>query len=71
MQRLLKPQEIADLLCVKPSTIYQWTHEDYIPHIKVGRFVRFRENDVEEWIEKKNNCGRINRKVDVGEMGMS
>jgi len=68
MQKLLKPHEIADLLGVKPSTIYQWTHEGYIPHIKVGRNVRFRECDIEQWLDKKNNEGRINRRVDVSGM---
>jgi len=70
MQKLLKPQEIADLLGVQLSTIYQWTHEGYIPYIKVGRFVRFRESDVEQWLEKRLNQGRINRRVDVSGMDM-
>jgi excisionase family DNA binding protein len=40
---------------VKISTIYQWTHIGYIPHFKLGRFVRFRESDILKWLELKDN----------------
>ena len=65
MENLLTPQEIADVLGVKASTIYQWTHEEYIPHVKLGRFVRFRQSQVERWLEKHENGGRKRRKVEV------
>jgi len=65
MDKLLTPQEIAEVLGVQPSTIYQWTHQGYIPHVKIGKFVRFKEKDVEEWIERKGNNGNVNRRFDV------
>jgi len=65
MDKLLTTQEIAEVLGVKPSTIYQYTHQGYIPHVKIGKFVRFREKDVERWVERKANSGRITRKVDL------
>jgi excisionase family DNA binding protein len=37
MPKLLTPQEIAEYLGVKPSTIYQWTHQGFIPHVKLGK----------------------------------
>jgi len=58
MEKLLTPQEIAEVLGVQPSTIYQWTHQGYIPHVKIGKFVRFKEKDVEKWVEKISNTGR-------------
>lgn len=70
MDKLLTPQEIADCLGVKPSTIYQWTHQGFIPHVKVGRLVRFREQDVTEWLERRFSQGRVSRKVDVKELGI-
>jgi len=65
MNRLLTPAEIADLLGVKPSTIYQWTHQKFIPHVKLGRLVRFREQVVLEWVEKRSESGRIGRRISL------
>jgi len=64
MEKLLTPQEIAEVLGVQPSTIYQWTHQRYIPYVKLGKFVRFREKDVKKWVEKKANNGRATRKME-------
>jgi excisionase family DNA binding protein len=57
--------EIAEYLQVKPSTIYQWTHQGYIPHVKLGNRVRFRLSHVDRWIERKSKNGRAFRGVDV------
>lgn len=64
MNKLLTPDEMSALLGVKLSTIYQWTHIGYIPHFKLGRFVRFKENDVLQWLESKSSKGRPQRRVD-------
>jgi len=63
MTKLLTPQQIADILGVQKSTIYQWTHQGYIPHVKLGKLVRFREKAVMEWIEKRSQAGRPARRV--------
>jgi excisionase family DNA binding protein len=63
MDKLLTPEEISELLGVKLSTIYQWTHIGYIPHFKLGRFVRFREYEILLWLESKVCNGRRNRSV--------
>ncbi len=68
MLKLLTPDEMADLLGVKKSTIYQWTHQGFIPHVKLGNLVRFRVSAINKWIEKSATAGRVSRKVDVGEM---
>ena len=70
MQKLLTPHEIADVLGVKPSTIYQWTHQGYIPHVKLGRLVRFSETAVMDWVKERSSNGRKTRIVDVSELGL-
>jgi len=65
MNKLFTPEEMSELLGVKLSTIYQWTHIGYIPHFKLGRFVRFREEDVLEWLESKRRNGRSSRPVSI------
>ncbi|HOC00752.1 MAG TPA: helix-turn-helix domain-containing protein [Verrucomicrobiota bacterium] len=68
MNKLLTPQEAADLLGVKKSTIYQWTSQEYIPHVKLRNLVRFRAEDLDEWIATLTNNGRTSRRVDVNRL---
>ncbi len=46
MNKLLTPDQVAELLGVEKSTIYNWTHTKFIPHIKVGRLLRLRKADL-------------------------
>jgi excisionase family DNA binding protein len=48
---LLTIAELASLLKVPKSTIYGWRHQRRTPlAIKVGRHVRFRLSDVQDWL---------------------
>jgi excisionase family DNA binding protein len=53
MERLLNMVEVAEMLGVEESTVYSWTHRKTIPHIKIGRLLRFRESDIAAWLEDK------------------
>ena len=53
MERLLTIQEAAERLGVKPNTLYLWVSQKRIPHRKIGRLVRFRECDLEEFVEQQ------------------
>jgi excisionase family DNA binding protein len=68
MERLLTPKQIAEKLGVAVSTIYQWTHTEFIPHIKVGRFVRFRESDIEKWLNSRVHKGRSTYRIPVDDI---
>ncbi len=53
---LLTPEEAAALLRVPVSWMYQHTRRrslDRIPFIKVGRYVRFREEDLWGYINRR------------------
>jgi excisionase family DNA binding protein len=65
MDSLLTVAQIAAYLQVKPSTIYQWTHEGYIPHVKLGNLVRFRVSSVDRWLEKREVTGKTKRRIQV------
>jgi len=62
MEQLLTPQQIADKLSVKLSTIYNWSHIGFIPHIKLGGALRFDEAQVIRWLERRSIAGRLTRK---------
>ncbi len=58
--RLLTPEEAAELLRVPVSWMYQHTRRrslDRIPFIKVGHYVRFREEDLTNYINRRTMKG--------------
>ena len=65
MVKILNPKEVSQLLQVKLSTIYQWTHQDYISHYKVGRFVKFDEDEIVKWLRKGQCNGRTTQRFEV------
>ena len=54
--KLLDVKEIAQILSVKPSTLYQWAELGQIPCVKINGALRFDIEDVLNWIRscKKN-----------------
>ena len=49
---LLTVEEVAQRLHLRPSTVYAWVHQGRIGHVKLGRALRFREEDVDECIQR-------------------
>jgi excisionase family DNA binding protein len=52
--RLLTVQEVAELLRVPVSWVYDRTRlrgSERLPHIKVGKYLRFRAEELERYIE--------------------
>jgi excisionase family DNA binding protein len=51
LDRLLTVHDLADYLDVPVATIYTWRyHRQGPPGFRVGRHLRFRWSDVEQWI---------------------
>jgi len=65
MGKLLTVEEIAEYLSLKPSTIYQWTHQGFIPHVKLGNRVRFKVSQIEKWLESRTVNGRARNRVEI------
>jgi excisionase family DNA binding protein len=53
-RKLLRPEEVADLLGVTRHTLAVWRCEDRydLPHVKIGRLVRYEANEVEAFIRR-------------------
>jgi excisionase family DNA binding protein len=50
---LLSPDDLASLLKVPVKTVYNWRTEGKGPKgIRVGKYVRFRREDVEAWLDR-------------------
>ena len=49
-------EELAAYLAVPVKTVYAWRYRDAgPPGLKVGRFVRFRPEDVEAWLASRTS----------------
>ena len=49
--KLLDVKEIAQILNVKPSTVYQWSELRQIPCFKLNGSLRFDLDDINKWIQ--------------------
>ncbi len=49
---LLTAEEVADLLRVTTSWVYAQSRAERIPHVRLGRYVRFRRDAIERWIAR-------------------
>jgi excisionase family DNA binding protein len=50
-ENLLDVHGVAELLAVKPSTVYEWAETDRLPHYKLGNRLRFRPSEIERWLD--------------------
>lgn len=56
--RLLTVKDLADYLGVPVATIYAWRYRgEGPPGFRVGRHIRFRRADIEQWIERQLRVG--------------
>jgi excisionase family DNA binding protein len=56
--RLLTADEIAGRLGVPTSWVRESVRSGAIPHVRLGRYVRFDMGDVEVWLEECKQPGR-------------
>ena len=51
--RWLSVDEIAAYLGIKPDTVYRWITRRRMPAHRMGRFWKFRREEVDEWVRSK------------------
>jgi len=54
--KLITIKEVAEILNVKPSTLYQWSELKQIPCFKLNGCLRFDIEDIMKWIKE---CKKI------------
>lgn len=54
---LLDATDAARLLSVRPSWIYEAVRTGRLPHLKIGRHIRFLRSDLENWVLSKRASG--------------
>jgi excisionase family DNA binding protein len=67
MPRLLMTvRQVAEMLSVRPSTVYEWARIRYIPSVQLGSgsrkpCVRFDQVEIDRWLEARKKAGRTSR----------
>ena len=59
--RLLTAAEVAAMLNVSPATVLDWHEQGKLPSYKLGKAVRFREDEIVAWLEGQ----RVTTQVDT------
>lgn len=52
MTRKLTLREAAEFLRFSPKTLYNWTSQRKVPHLKVQGRLLFDQADLEKWLER-------------------
>jgi excisionase family DNA binding protein len=48
--RWLSVEEISTYLGVQPDTVYKWVSRKNMPAHKVGRLLKFKASEIDEWV---------------------
>ena len=59
LPKLLTYLEVADAFRVKPQTVRNWVSKKQIPYIKIGVKVRFKPEDIIEYIQAAREAPQI------------
>ncbi len=52
-ERLLTAKEVAALLAVMESWVREATRDGRLPHLRLGRYRRYRWSEIEAWLEEQ------------------
>ncbi|HMM49033.1 MAG TPA: helix-turn-helix domain-containing protein [Miltoncostaeaceae bacterium] len=59
---LLTAQQVAELLQVKTNWVYREARLGRIPHVRLGRYQRFRRDAVMEWVAEGERGPKVRGK---------
>ena len=51
--RILTVEQIAELIGVTPYTVRQWARDRKIPALRLGKYWRFRESSIRQWLAEQ------------------
>ena len=57
MAILIEPREAARRLAISPRTLWQLTKDRVVPSMKIGKCVRYRVADLEDWTRRQIETG--------------
>ncbi len=54
-ERWLSVGDVSDYLGIRPGTVYKWVERCGLPGRKVGRLLKFRRSEIDEWVERRSS----------------
>jgi len=54
-ERLLSAAEVAELLAVPVTWVRERTRAGHLPHVRLGRYVRYERNEVLTWLSEQTS----------------
>ena len=64
-ERWLSIKEISEYLGVTRETIYKWIDYKEMPGHRIGKFWKFKRNEVDKWVKSGKAADKINEKMGV------
>ena len=52
-KQLLDTNDASEFLGIRKNTLYEWVIQKKIPHIKVGKLLKFKKEDLDAWLKKR------------------
>jgi excisionase family DNA binding protein len=60
--RLLEVEDVANILGMRTDWVYREVRAGRLPHIRLGRAVRFRRESIEAWIQSRERGASARRR---------
>jgi len=60
--RLLEAEDVANYLGMRTDWVYREVRAGRLPHIRLGRAVRFRRESIDAWIESRERGASTRRR---------
>ena len=59
LPELVSTSKAADILGIKEATLtnYRWRNDTRLPWVKMGKTIRYKLSDIEDYIERNTVCG--------------
>lgn len=54
-ERLLTAGEVADMLAVRESWVREATRAGHLPHLRLGRYVRYQREAIQAWLSEQRH----------------
>ncbi len=58
-ERLLEAEDVAAILGMTTDWVYREVRAKRLPHIRLGRYVRFRRESINAWLEASERGTRV------------
>lgn len=55
MRKLLRVDQVAEVLNISQSMVYKLVENGSLPHLRIGRAIRVVEAELEAWIEEQKS----------------